>query len=86
MIQRLKEPVSVVLNFDHRLRRVAPEQIVWQNRTYIIKRLGLHHSFRQGRTLFHIFSVETETLFFRLSLNTDNLHWIVEEVSDGEPE
>lgn len=84
MIQRTSELVSVVLNFNHRLRRVLPEQVVWRNQIYIVKKLGLHHTFRQGRTLYHIFSVETENLFFRLSLNTDNLHWRLEEISDGE--
>lgn len=86
MLQRISEPVSVWLIFDHTSNRILPKRILWKKRIYEIKRMGLRHHFRVGRTLFHIFSVESEELFFRLSLNTDNLLWKLEEVSDGLPD
>jgi hypothetical protein len=46
----------------------------------------LHHTFRSGRTLFHVFSVASKSLFFRLVLNTDTLFWRLEEISDGLPD
>jgi len=43
----------------------------------------LHHIVRQGRSLQHIFSMSNEAMCFRLALDTDNLAWTLEEVSDG---
>ena len=86
MIQKISAPVSVDLVFDHRLRRVYPEKLIWDGQNYPINKVGLHHTFHQGRTLYHVFSVVSQTLFFRLVLDTDTLHWRLEEISDGLPD
>ncbi|OGM02881.1 hypothetical protein A2115_00115 [Candidatus Woesebacteria bacterium GWA1_41_8] len=86
MIEKVSVPVSVSLTFDSTKRSVFPKWLVWNGRTYPILKVGLHHTFRQGRTLFHVFSVVSKTLFFRLVFNTDNLHWRLEEISDGLPD
>ena len=49
----------------------------------VITKLGFHHTVRVGRVLHHIFSVATESMFFRLNLDTETLSWTLEEVSDG---
>mgnify|MGYP001606999327 CR=1 FL=1 len=85
MIQKISAPISVTCTFDSKLRRVFPEIVVWGGRSYPIKKVGLHHTYREGRTLYHVFSVQSLTLFFRLVLNTDSLFWTLEEISDGEP-
>ncbi|OGM20028.1 hypothetical protein A2863_02415 [Candidatus Woesebacteria bacterium RIFCSPHIGHO2_01_FULL_38_9b] len=85
MIEKISAPVSVSLSFDSTKRKVIPRWLVWNGRLYPVVKIGLHHTFRQGRTLFHVFSVASKTLFFRLVLNTDNLHWRLEEISDGLP-
>ncbi len=84
MIRKLSEPVSVSMTYDHKNSKAYPTKILWQGRIYNIVKIGLHHEFKVGRTLMHIFSVESPSLFFRLSLNTENLAWILEEISDGE--
>jgi len=84
MIQKISVPISVALVYNHKKREVKPVKVVWENRSYMITRIGLHHTVRQGRTLFHIFSVESKELFFRLVFNTDSLSWMVEEIADGE--
>jgi hypothetical protein len=84
MIQKLKTPVTVSLVFDHRMRTVRPERLIFDGREYLVERVGLHHTYREGRILFHVFSVASKTMFFRLVLNTDNLSWSLEEISDGE--
>jgi hypothetical protein len=61
----------------------APKYVVWKGRNYTITKIGLHHHFREGSTLYHIFSVVTDTLFLRLKLNTDNLLWVLEEIENG---
>lgn len=82
-MEKLNEPVSVSLTYDSKLKKVTPKSIIWNNRLYAVTKVGLHHTFRDGRGLFHVFSVATSTLFFRLVLDTENLHWTVEEVFDG---
>lgn len=84
MIQRINAPISVSLVFDHKKQSVYPKYISWESKTYSVSKIGLHHTYRLGRTLYHVFSVDTPTLFFRLVMNTDNLHWSVEEIADGE--
>jgi hypothetical protein len=85
MIQKISESVSVSFTFDSNKRTVEPRALVWNGRLYGVRKVGLHHTYRQGRTLFHVFSVASKNLFFRLVLNTQNLHWRLEEISDGLP-
>lgn len=84
MIQRLRTPVSVISSFDHKRRLVVPTEVLFEGQTYIIYKVGFHHTYREGRTLFHVFSAAAASLYFRLVLNTDNLFWTLEEVADGE--
>lgn len=86
MIEKLSLPVSVGITFDHTKRKVIPKWILWEGKLYPVERVGLHHKYREGRTLFHVFSVASKTLFFRLVLNTDTLYWRLEEISDGMPD
>jgi len=86
MLEKISAPVSVTLVFDHAKRKVFPKWLVWEGKLYPLEKVGLHHTFRQGRTLFHVFSVASKTLFFRLVFNTDNLFWRLEEISDGLPD
>lgn len=83
MTQKISESVSVSLTFDHVKKSIFPKKVLWNGRVYEVTKVGLHHTYREGTTLYHIFSVATETLFLRLKLNTDNLYWKLEEVSDG---
>lgn len=78
--QKIYEEVSVNLVFDSLTKRSYPKSILWKGKLYQIKKIGLHHKYRQGRILYHVFSVITEGSFMRLVFNTDNLHWNLEEV------
>ena len=84
MIQKLSVPVSVDLFFDHKFRRSIPIRVIWENRNYPIIKIGLHHTYRQGRTLYHVFSAISQSIYFRLVFNTENLSWSLEEIADGE--
>lgn len=84
MNTKIDTPVSVNLAYDHKNKKAYPKWIVWNNRLYSIRKIGLHHTYREGRTLYHVFSAVSKTLFFRLILNTDNLHWKLEEIADNE--
>lgn len=85
MIQKIDSPVSVGVSFDHNKRKISPRWVHWDGRLHAIKNVGLHHTYRAGRTLFHVFSVASTTLFFRLVLDTETLRWKLEEISDGLP-
>jgi len=83
MIEKLSAPVSVGIKYDHTKRKVIPKWVLWEGRIYPIEKVGLHHTYRAGCTLYHVFSVASKTLFFRLVLDTETLHWRLEEISDG---
>ena len=85
MQEIINEKISVITIFRHRSTQneVLPWKIKWQGRIYHIQKIGFHHLIREGRKLFHIFSVTDGNLDFRLRFDTENLHWILEEVFDG---
>lgn len=80
MGEAIDESVSVNLLFNHLKRSAAPTSLYWRGRRYTITKVGLHHFFREGRVLFHIFSVSDGTTFFRLRFNTDTLTWKLLEI------
>jgi hypothetical protein len=84
MIQKIDAPISVILKHDHLKRTTLPVKIKWENKDYFINKIGYHHKYHSGRVLVHVYSVITNTLFFRLELNTDNLLWRVTEIADNE--
>ncbi len=59
-----------------------PKYVIWKNRSHNITQIGLHHTFREGRTLYHIFSVLAGTIFMKLRFDTENLSWKLDEVDD----
>lgn len=83
MIEKIGEKVSVLSIFNKQLGLAAPKRIKWRNKTYDINKIGYHHKLKEGNKLIHIFSVSNQYLSFRLRLDTDNLHWTLEEVADG---
>jgi hypothetical protein len=60
-----------------------PKYLIWKGKDYRLDKIGFHHSFYQGKVLYHIFSVVAGTVFFKLKLNTENLLWRLEEVTDA---
>ena len=85
MRETLQEKVTVNLVSNCRTGQVLPKHLGWRGRSYTINKTGLHHTYRSGRALIHVFSVTDGNTFFRLELNTDTLLWTLTEVSDGQP-
>jgi hypothetical protein len=83
MREVINEKVSVVTIYDREKNTVLPWIVKWQGRRYKITKFGYRHTQRIGRVLHHIFSVSTNTMFFKLNFNTENLIWTLEEVADG---
>ena len=82
MRKSLGEEISVVYFFDSKNNRVVPYQLTWNNQDYRLGPVDFHHKTRVGGTLIHHFSLcdKNETIYFKLALNTDNLHWELEEL------
>ena len=81
MTTKISEPVSVNLAYDATKNTAYPKAIVWKNRLYAVRKVGLAHKFRKGRTLYHVFSVISGNTFLRLIFDTENLNWRLEEIS-----
>jgi hypothetical protein len=83
---QVNTPVSVSFVSDAKTNRVYPGLITWNGRVYRVLKVGLHHTFQEGRVLYHVFSVVTATLFMKLILNSENLHWRLEEIANNLPD
>lgn len=83
MQEIINEKVSVITVYDRMKGSVVPVKIRWQGKDYTIKTLGYYHKKKEGKTLLHVFSVATASMFFKLCCNSETLHWTLEEVSDG---
>jgi hypothetical protein len=83
MIEKVSEKVSIVSSYNQEKDSFAIYKMGWRKREYFIKKIAYHHKVREGRDLFHIFHVTDNNLDFRIRFNTENLEWILEEVSDG---
>lgn len=83
MNEIINERVSIIVSYDREKAVVMPRKMRWQGRDYVFTRLSYHHKIRMGRTLLHIFHVTDGATDFRLRLDTDTLHWTLEEVCDG---
>ena len=82
MAEKIKEPVSVSLIFDHKKRKTLISHVLWHSQSYKITSQGLHHTYKQGSTLIHVFSVASDTISFRLVLDSSSLIWTLEETYD----
>jgi hypothetical protein len=88
MREKINDEVSVIMSYSAQRKQALPYLISWQNKEYYVGKIGYHHTVREGQTLHHIFELvdKEQTLWFRLNLDTNNLHWILEAVSDGRPD
>ena len=75
--------VSVLASYSQPSGRVVPHRLRWRGRTIHLTKLGLYHPVREGRRLYHVFSVSDGATDYRLKLDTESLHWLLEETSDG---
>lgn len=82
MNEVINEPVSIVMVYNAVQQTVKPVKMLWRGREYQIEKIGYHHKEKQGNTLFHIFSVTSQNTAFKLQLDTETLHWKLQELYD----
>lgn len=85
MREKINEEVSVLLYYSAIKRNALPCLIRWQNRDYHVGKLGYYHRVKIGDTWHHIYELvdREHSLWFRLNLDTSNLHWTLEATHDG---
>jgi len=83
MNQPINKEISALVTFDCDKKRVTPIKIRWGKRVHKIDKIGFHHKYKKGNTLYHVFSVCNKDLHFRLLFDTDTLIWVLQEISDG---
>jgi hypothetical protein len=85
MREKIDQEVSVIMVYSAKKRKAVPHLISWQNKEYTIKEMGYQHPVEEGKVLHHIFefTVNEADLWMRLRLDTSNLHFVLEAVSDG---
>ena len=59
----------------------TPKYLIWKGRSHNITKIGLHYKYFNGKTLIHVFSVCSDTLFMKLQFNTNNLIWNLMEIN-----
>ena len=81
MRESLDEPVSVVWYYSAKTRSLRPHVLSWNNQDYKLGPVDFWHKTKQGNTLIHHFSIADVKgqVYFKLALNTDTLHWTIEE-------
>jgi hypothetical protein len=87
MREKLNEKVSVVSYYSAKHGHTRPYIIQWKSRDYYVGELGMAHKYKHGDTWIHIFEVvdKGQSISFRLSLDTKELSWTLQVVSDGLP-
>lgn len=86
MREVINEEVSVIMSYSARQRRAQPYLLNWQNKDYYVNKVDYCHSYMDGAERKHIFEFvdKDETLWFRLRLDSSNLHWTLEAIHDGQ--
>ena len=78
MFVDVDETVEVVAVFKK--DRALPILIRWGGKEYKIKSIDFVHQTYEGKILIHRFAVSDSSNSFKLSLNTANLRWNLEQV------
>lgn len=85
MKQAVNEEVTVISYFTIKKRKFVPHHLSWQNKDYALGNVDYYHTFMDGQERQHIFELcdKESTLWFRLRLDSKNLHWTLEAIHDG---
>ena len=87
MKEKIGYEVSVVMYYNAKNKQVVPHLLYWQNKNYMLGKVDYYHSYMEGRERWHIFELvdKDSSMWFRLRLDSSNLHWTLEAIHDGHP-
>jgi hypothetical protein len=85
MKQKVNEEVSVIMYYSAKKKKFVPYRLNWQNKDYELGMVDYYHSYMEGQERQHIFELcdKDTSLWFRLRLDSLNLHWTLEGIHDG---
>jgi hypothetical protein len=85
MKQKINEEVSVIMYYSSKVKHIQPYLLHWQSNDYPLGKVSYYHSYMEGRDRQHIFELtdKAQSMWFRLRLDSKNLHWTLEAVHDG---
>jgi hypothetical protein len=87
MTEQINERVQVAMVFAPEKGDRWPCLIAWRNKKWRVTENGLHHYYKQGDRLYHVYQVVVNGyLQMRLQLDSLSLLWTLEAVSDGQAE
>ncbi len=85
MYETINERVAVIARFPKdTYKDLSPFRLEWHGREYVIKELGYHHKYKQGRATIHVFSATDGVHFFELKFNTEDLTWLLGKLGSSE--
>lgn len=85
MREKINEEVSVVMIYSAKQKKIEPRLLRWKNKDYVLGQVDYYHSYMEGCDKQHIFELvdNDSSLWFRLRLDSSNLHWTLETIHDG---
>jgi len=85
MREKINQEVSIVMYYSAKQKKAVPHLLNWQNKDYSLGPVDYYHTYMEGQERQHIFELSDKetTIFFRLRLNSSNLHWTLETIHDG---
>ncbi|EKE13936.1 MAG: hypothetical protein ACD_12C00743G0001 [uncultured bacterium] len=78
MYEIINEPIKVLVSFSG--LQVKPQVLIWRGKKYVIEKVNLVAKDREGEALIYHFSVSDKANYFKISFNTKNLSWQLEEL------
>lgn len=79
--EEIQETISVHSYSNNQTHKSGPVVLQWRGKSYRITNIGTHHRIREGRVLFHIFSVTDGSTYFKLRFDTETLNWKLLEIA-----
>ena len=85
MKEKINEEVSIVSYYSAKRKQAVPYLMHWQGKDYALGPVNYYHNYMEGQDKQHIFELtdKEQSLWFRLRLNSANLHWTLEAIHDG---
>ena len=80
MYEKIHEKIAVAATFEPG-RRPQIHLFTWKDRTHKIIRTTLVNKARRGREAIWLFHITTESMAFKIRLDTDTLTWWLEELT-----
>ena len=77
MFEQINELIDVVAEFKG--NKLLPVKFIWHSKEFIVKKLNLAYSKREGRGKFYYFAVSDGANYFKLQFNAENLNWVLLE-------